>query len=193
MFCRPLRRRGLSGHAGRRTGCAFAMSDAIAQRYPCFQPPNSAAARSTRTAVRWIMPGAIMAITCSIPISWLMVETLQAAGCRRAGARRRRRRRGACHLHQAHGDAAQAFRPDRLSRRRDRSRRHFAGNGGDARDGGGDRPRRRLRRDGRAAAALSCRRPGFRITPVLAVVQRGFELHANPARSTTSSKCRFPS
>jgi 8-oxo-dGTP pyrophosphatase MutT (NUDIX family) len=31
---------------------------------------------------------------------------------------------------------------------------------------------------------------GFRITPVLAVVQRGFELKLNPTRWTMSSRCR---
>ena len=72
-------------------------------------------------------------------------------------------------------NAAQAFRADLLSGRGDRSGPTFRRKGCDPRDGGGDRrsPALSSRRSG--ACRIILPRPGFRITPVLAVVKPGYE------------------
>ena len=140
-----------------------------------FSPP-----RAQRKADRSTCLATSMATIASIPDIRRSRSSCNAARCRRADAGRRRRRRGARDLHQAHGDAAQPFRPGRLSRRRASIPTDARPEAAALRETrGGDRPRPDRRRDRRPHAGLRRRQRLSASRRCSAIVRPGFALTLN--------------
>ena len=197
MFCGPLGRGTLSGHAGFQNSITAVRNECLSDIY--------SAADFRHRALNQIggadrnMPGAITATTSSIRRRCIEVvlglKLKDAAVLVPVVDRSATRREG--DPDPTHGEASQAFRPGRLSRRRHR----FGGRPVAEKWRRYARPRRRsgsIRREGvetvGEAAAISVAARAFASCRCFPSSRRGFRHQAQSrTRSMRSSKCRCPS